>query len=195
MYLAPACTFWLLLGSMLLEWRTMVAEGALGLMVSWRWAWFLSCLLLVFPKNFFLSWRKVGWLPARRPLVKGMLRSCIQCVPLLLAWPANGGRERAGAHAESRLSLPSANLTARCCWNAGAPLLLQQPAACLPSCDTACKAAQPVCAVALVGSPCPSSSHPLVAPAPPTRLRRRSGPASLCWQRPWASWSTPWPTL
>lgn len=34
MYLAPACTFWLFLGSMLLEFRNMVADGAFGLMVS-----------------------------------------------------------------------------------------------------------------------------------------------------------------
>ena len=33
MYLAPACTFWLFLGSMLLEFRTMAAEGAFSLMV------------------------------------------------------------------------------------------------------------------------------------------------------------------
>ena len=33
MYLAPACTFWLLLGSLALEYRPMVAEGAFGLMV------------------------------------------------------------------------------------------------------------------------------------------------------------------
>ena len=34
MYLAPACTFWLLIGSMLLEWRAIAAEGAYLLMVS-----------------------------------------------------------------------------------------------------------------------------------------------------------------
>jgi hypothetical protein len=38
MYLAPACTFWLALGSMALEHRTMVQEGAFGLMVRWRGA-------------------------------------------------------------------------------------------------------------------------------------------------------------
>ena len=30
MYLAPACVFWLLIGVGLLEFRTMVAEGAFG---------------------------------------------------------------------------------------------------------------------------------------------------------------------
>lgn len=34
MYLAPACTFWLFLGSMLLEFRNMVADGAFGLMAD-----------------------------------------------------------------------------------------------------------------------------------------------------------------
>ena len=33
MYLAPACTFWLLLGSMALEWRAMYEAGALALIV------------------------------------------------------------------------------------------------------------------------------------------------------------------
>lgn len=46
MYLAPACTFWLLLGSMVLEWRTMAAEGALGLMVSLFCGWLFFFLSL-----------------------------------------------------------------------------------------------------------------------------------------------------
>ena len=34
MYMAPACTVWLLLGVALLEWPRMVAEGALGLIAA-----------------------------------------------------------------------------------------------------------------------------------------------------------------
>ena len=34
MYLAPACSLWLVLGVAVLEWPTMVAENALGLVAA-----------------------------------------------------------------------------------------------------------------------------------------------------------------
>ena len=45
MYLAPACVFWLLIGVGLLEFRTMVAEGAFG--CFFFWVLYTSALALV----------------------------------------------------------------------------------------------------------------------------------------------------
>jgi hypothetical protein len=50
MYLAPACTFWLLLGSLTLELRPMLAEGAFGLMAQ-RPAKFLAAAGMGFAVN------------------------------------------------------------------------------------------------------------------------------------------------
>ena len=50
MYLAPACTFWLLIGSTVLELRPMLASGAFGLMLE-RPVKFLAAAMMGFAVN------------------------------------------------------------------------------------------------------------------------------------------------
>jgi hypothetical protein len=50
MYLAPACTFWLLIGSAALEWRPMLASGAFGLMAE-RPGKFMAAAVMGFAVN------------------------------------------------------------------------------------------------------------------------------------------------
>jgi anaerobic selenocysteine-containing dehydrogenase len=50
MYLAPACTFWLIIGSLILEFRPMLESGAFLLMAE-RPAKFLAAAMMGFAVN------------------------------------------------------------------------------------------------------------------------------------------------